>query len=155
MKSFYAVKSWTNGRSESPVAAATAEEEKGTGSFLTAEHEWGLLLTDKEELAGLAQPDKKGDRNLRMLTLRMREGPLVASQRLGFTNKKALGVLLVVLTRVFICFFWQDFCVCTCVLLETWRRWPLKLVGGSHNLNFGAQFQWLEGFHQSEKHESG
>ena len=43
-----------------------------------------LLLTDKEELARLAQPDKKGDRNLRMLTLRMREGPLVASRRLGF-----------------------------------------------------------------------
>jgi len=43
-----------------------------------------LLLTDKEELARLAQPDKKGDRNLRMLNTEMKEGPLVASRRLGF-----------------------------------------------------------------------
>ena len=33
-------KSWINGRSESPVAAATAEEEKGAESFsTTADHE--------------------------------------------------------------------------------------------------------------------
>ena len=117
-----------------------------------------LLLTDKEELAGLAQPDKKGDRNLRMLTLRWEKD--LWSLLEGWTSRisrKHSGLccwrhdfLLLLYGRTSASSFLLSG-VCS-----SWNLTPLAVeVGWWFPLNFGAQFQWLEGLHQSEKHESG
>ena len=121
-----------------------------------------LLLTDKEELAGLAQPDKKEieisgcwhwgwEKDLWSLF----EG--WASER----RRKHAGLffwrhdfLLLLFGRTSASFFLSvGFLSGVC---SSWNLTPMAVeVGWWVPLNFGAQFQWLEGLHQSEKHESG